>query len=93
MWCRKDSTVRAASGRASEEIPPPVSDLSRTPFVGAGSSPSLGVHHDRHRAVVDELDLHRRAEDARLDVHALRAERLDETLDEWLRLLGRRPHR
>ena len=50
----------------------------------------LEVEDDRHRAVVDQLDLHLRAEDARLHADAFRAERLDEALDERLRLRARR---
>src|SRR5205823_6255966 len=34
------------------------------------------VEHDRHRPVVDELDLHRRAEDSALDRYAGRLERV-----------------
>ena len=48
------------------------------------------VEHDRHRAVVHELDVHLRAEDARLDRHAERAQLGAEPLVERLRLLGRR---
>src|SRR3954469_20453226 len=48
------------------------------------------VEHDGHRPVVDELDVHLRAEDARFHRHAECAQRGTEPLVERLRLHGRR---
>src|SRR5829696_7895580 len=50
----------------------------------------LGVQDDRHRSVVDELDLHPGTEDARLDRHAERAQLVAEALVERLRNLRTR---
>ena len=47
------------------------------------------VENDGHRAVVDELDLHPRAEDARLHADALSAQAVDDTCDQRLRDLRR----
>ena len=52
--------------------------------------PVADVEDDRHRAVVDELDLHAGAEDAAGDPDALRLERLAERFVERLRALGPR---
>jgi ribosomal protein S18 acetylase RimI-like enzyme len=48
------------------------------------------IEDDRDWAVVDELDLHLRAEDARLDADAEIAQRLRNALDERIGVLGRR---
>ena len=55
-----------------------------------GRSRVLGLQQDRHRPVVDQLDVHVGAEDAGLDRHALGAQRLDERLVDRLAVLGRR---
>src|SRR5947208_12800567 len=51
---------------------------------------SKTLEDDRHGTVVDELDVHPRAEDAAPDVHPETAQRGAERLVERLRLLRRR---
>ena len=49
----------------------------------------LRLEHDRDRPVVDELEVHARAEDSAGHAHALRLERGAEPLVEWLGALRR----
>src|SRR6266511_89742 len=67
--------------RIARPGPPPATGTGRAPG-GAPRLRFLSIEDDRHRALVDELDLHAGAEDATLDVHALGAERVAEALVE-----------
>ena len=64
--------------------------LSRGRPAAGEAEDHLDVEDDRHRPVVDELDLHPRAEDARLHPDAEVAQALDEAVDERRGDLGRR---
>src|SRR5215211_4695030 len=55
-----------------------------------GNSSLVRVQDDRHRSVVDELELHPGTEDARLDRHAERAQLVAEAFVERLRNLRTR---
>src|SRR5512133_3006306 len=88
---RGPAIIRPASEADAETDGGAAKGPSTHDAAGRACLPSrfLGVENDRDRAVVDELDPHARAEDARFDRDAQFPKRGAEALVEQSRLIGR----
>jgi hypothetical protein len=64
------SGLPVLSSHTTTAITAAVNPIRRTSIFPSLRPADLDVHDDRDRAVVHKLDLHPRAEDARLDVNA-----------------------